>query len=193
MSSCDYTLIERRRSPSGQRLDIHLDECHDSPRDWDNLGTIVCVEHREYELGDVRVSSTEELDEHLKSAAVKLPVYMLDHSGIYFRTEKFWEDPQGWDSGQIGYIYTTEERIRELYGDERPTDEKIKEALEGEIKTYSQYASGQVYCYTIFDVKKCSNGDEHEDVVDSCGGFYSIDHILDDTEAHDWTVEEDSD
>jgi hypothetical protein len=90
---------------------------------------------------------------------------MYDHSGITIRTSPF---SCPWDSGQIGFIYATPERIREFYGVKRITA-KVKadvlKHLHGEIETYDKYLTGEVYRYLIID----PDGND----VDSCSGYYS--------------------
>lgn len=45
--------------------------------------------------------------------------------------------------------------------------ERVTEYLKGEVETYDQYLTGDVYGYKVFKVE---NGEEEE--LDSCWGFY---------------------
>ena len=168
-------------------LEIFLDKDLESPREWDNLGIMMCV-HDRYTLGDIEYSN--EKFEAIKNDAVSiLPVYMFDHSGLTLSTSSdlFSDiDPQKWDWGQVGYIYTTAEKIEEIFGKEMPTKERIEEMLIQEVETYSQYLSGDVYRYTLSKIEKCNPDHEHNEVVDSCGGYYNINDILSDVGAEDW-------
>lgn len=162
-------------------LKIEHDSFTDSPREWDNLGTVI-VFHKNYDFGDATNlnSSMFEgwcgLKDHLVNelnAKICLPIYMYDHSGITISTSPF---SCKWDSGQVGYIYVTNTRIIEEYGDD--SEDSIKNAtsvLEGEIKTLDQYLTGDVYSFTLVKEITCDLGHTHEEVIDSCGGFYGSD------------------
>ncbi len=72
-----------------QYLEILHDEDPESPRDWDNLGTIVCW-HPRHVLGDEKPKiRPEEYRAELKEDQTALPVYLMDHSGISMSTEPF--------------------------------------------------------------------------------------------------------
>mgnify|MGYP001627788645 CR=1 FL=1 len=158
---------------------IH-DHDPENPRDWSNLGTMVCG-HSRYNLGDDnRFSSArdflldllgldqvcdmavEALETCAEKQAVILPVYLYDHSGLAMNTTGF-HCP--WDSGQLGYIYATLETIREEYGVRRVAAalrEKVVQVLKQEVDIYGDYLSGNVYGYVV---------EKDEDVIDSCWGF----------------------
>jgi hypothetical protein len=100
-----------------------------------------------------------------EKVGVILPLYLYDHSGITISTGRF---SCPWDSGQIGFIFISKEKIRKEYGWKNLTKarlEKIEEYLKGEVKTYDQYLTGDVYGYRITDT-------DTEEEVDSCWGFY---------------------
>lgn len=148
-------------------VDQYYDEC-DNPREWDNLGVMVTW-HGRYTLGDEQ-PRLEPADwaadlKRKHPRAVILQLFLYDHSGITISTEPF---SCSWDSGQIGYIYTTLERARDLGHDwkrlTKARREALKDMLRGEVKTYDQYIRGDIYRFTI----------ENEDgeILDSCGGFY---------------------
>lgn len=148
-------------------LKIIHDEDYDSPRDWDNLGTMVCF-HRNYQLGNKHKFNTPEdfLSEIDNNNHVILPLYLYDHSGITISTTPF---SCPWDSGQVGWIYVSKEKIRqEGYGQKvtKKIIEKIKDILKAEIKTYDQYLTGEVFSFIV---------EENGEIVDSCGGFYGRD------------------
>lgn len=166
---------------------IYQDECGESPREWDNLGTMVCW-HNRYNLGDVQLGDRnfvkgkpyfydiDDLNEFLKENKDKLivlPLYLYDHSGITMSTSnRRYPFNDGWDSGCVGVIYVTYETIREEYGWKvitRARQEQIKEYLRNEVEVYDDYLTGNVYGYEVF----CDNHDpEHEESIDSCWGFY---------------------
>lgn len=108
----------------------------------------------------------EALDKHV----VMLPLYLYDHSGITMSTGSF---SCQWDSGQVGNIYMTREKIRKEQGWKVLTKsrrEKIAKYLEGEVETYDQYLTGEVFGFTVVDP------DDEDDPIDSCWGYYGDDH-----------------
>jgi hypothetical protein len=109
----------------GFDIRLYPDEDSQDPRDWDNIGTMVCF-HKQYTLGDTdhglksdMFDSWEELQTHLikeEKAAIILPLYLYDHSGLRMKVGSFnGLLPQGhaeFDSGQVGFIYITRETIK---------------------------------------------------------------------------------
>lgn len=208
---------ERLTLKNGRILYIIQDESPESPREWNNLGTMICW-HRRYNLGDYKESKnyadTEELfatlagfsaddlmqdkeisehtDEAWKEAhekvrevankkAIILPLYLYDHSGITISTGSF---SCPWDSGQVGWIYVTREKLKEE-GLADKTDAEIEKYLEGEVETYDQYLTGDVYGFQLkkivkYEKKNLETGAveiiEEEEDEDSCWGFFGSDH-----------------
>lgn len=153
------------------KIQIEYDENAANPRtEWDNLGTMVCF-HNRYNLGDKNDFSLEEFKEFIKKEEkniIALPLYLYDHSGITISSKPF---SCKWDSGQVGYIYITKEKVRKEYNWKVITKkrrEQIIKYLEGEIETYDDFLTGAVYGFQIVD----KNGEE----IDSCYGFYGYDH-----------------
>ena len=174
------------------RIKIMPDEDPESPRDWDNLGTMVCF-HGRYNLGDSNHgykdsdhSNWAELKKQIEKdhdVLVILPLFLYDHSGITMSTGPF---SCGWDSGQVGWIFTTKQKVRENFEVKRINQklkDKIKTYLEGEVETYDQYLRGDVYGFEIYEVTTCNLGHEHETDVDSCWGFYGEDTAMEEAEA----------
>lgn len=159
-------------------LRTEQDDQPESPREWDNLGTIIC-DHSKYNLGDEQMEdydvdefgNWDDYKNHLnkeEGGIIALPVYLYDHSDITISTEPF---SCSWDSGQVGIIYVTLEEIRKEYDVERVSKKlisRVLEVLKGEIKVYDQYLVGDVYGYIVED----ENGDH----VDSCWGFFGEEH-----------------
>jgi len=167
---------------SGKILEIHQDESPESPREWDNLGIIACA-HKRYNLSDkgspdvsaefTGCNSWDEVEQYLikeHDAKVILPIYMYDHSGITINTTGF---SCGWDSGQVGFIYCTVEKIKSEYSCKRITKsilEKVEKVLQSEIKTYDQYVTGEVYGYRLMKLVNVEIDEREEE--DSCWGYY---------------------
>jgi len=164
----------------GYKINIHPDSDPESPRAWDNLGTMLCF-HNRYTLGDKNPAYTykdqsgwQELADKLikeQHAAVILPLYLYDHSGITMSTGAF---TCPWDSGQVGFIYVTREKLLKEYGGLRVSQSMVDKAtkcLEGEVETYDHYLRGDVYGYTIHQVDPGADEDEDGEEVDACWGF----------------------
>jgi len=161
---------------------IKRDDYPQNPREWDNLGTMVCG-HKRYSLGDEQAQNTElytSWDEWLEYEVVKpnggwsniiaLPLYLYDHGGITISTAPF---VCPWDSGQVGWIYVTKPRIREEYGVKRVSKRllyEVEAVLRSEVETYDQYLQGFVYGYMTFSLENGGLVDG-----DSCWGFYGYD------------------
>lgn len=152
---------------------IFPDDCGDSPRTWDNLGTMVCF-HRRYDLGDKNDYCSGNYDgwEEMKEDIIKtenvhtiLPLYLYDHSGITMSTSSF---NDRWDSGQVGWIFVSKEKVEK----ERIDEKLVEKVLKGEVETYDQYIRGDVYGYKVYRVTTCDHDHEHEEELDSCWGFY---------------------
>jgi len=157
----------------GHEINIVNDLHAGSPRGWDNLGTMICF-HKRYSLGDDNhdynyedYSSWDELKRAIlkkEDIAVILPIYMYDHSGITIATTPF---ACRWDSGQIGFIFVSKEKVREEYGVKRITKQilkRVSDYLISEVATYDEYIQGDVYGFVI------------DEDGDSCYGFYGYDH-----------------
>jgi len=160
---------------NGRKLVVEYCDFVENPREWDNLGTMVCF-HRRYDLGDKHnynhndYDSWEEMERAIiknENVAVILPLYLYDHSGITMNTTGFGCD---WDSGQVGFIFISKQKALQEYGGKIVT-KKLKERLvtylTNEVETYDQYISGDVYQFEILD--------ENGEFEDSCGGFYGSD------------------
>ena len=178
-----------------KRIVIRPDSDPLSPRDDDNVGTMVCW-HRRYKLGDEQPkgSSREWLlrladqlvggfgtdvddvsDEHItrvieKHICVKLPLYLYDHSGITMNTTGF---SCKWDSGQVGWIYATWEKARhEWSGSDEEIRAQAVECLLSEVKVYDQYISNEAYGFVIEQYD--ADTDEWNE-TEACWGFYGSD------------------
>ena len=170
----------------GYRIEIHQDEPSESPREWCNLGTMVCF-HNRYDLGDKSSFSTPESCsaylETMGDKVIALPLYLYDHSGLSIKAGSFnGMLPQGhaqFDTMMVGWIYVTKD------GWERKgiTEEQAEEILRAEIETYNDYLTGDVYGYIVYDTTG--------EAVDSCWGFFGNPDTIAIPEAKsviDWTI-----
>ncbi len=156
-------------SENGITLKIGYDEYPENPRNWDNVGTMICF-HRRYFLGDKHnYKNFQDFFEskEYKNFYVLRPLFLYDHSGLSISTENFvGKVPHAeWDSMQVGYIFITKDEVKKKIGLE-PTNEnkdKVINMLEKEVETYNNYLGGSVYEYQVLD--------NENNVIDSCGGF----------------------
>jgi len=162
------------------KITIHYDHDPESPRQWDQFGTMTCF-HRRHNLGDQhsfddpfsfladlcdwdneREVSFEQLYAQAEKHAVILPLFLYDHSGIAMNTGGF---SCPWDSGQVGFIHVTLEDIRKEHNVQRVSRklrEKVAEHLKNEVSTYDEYLTGNVYGFVV-------SKDDQE--IGSCWGF----------------------
>lgn len=150
--------------PTGEKrigdylIEIYPDMCPDSPREWDNLGTMA-YKHRNYTLGEEEISDpidwlTEKLNlskETVHRIAESLGVFYYSDEVKEELEERFMEkyvalptylyDHSGitmktapfgcrWDSGQCGYIYVSKAKVREEFGVRAVTEAVKKRALD---------------------------------------------------------------
>ena len=149
----------RKTLVTGYSVAVEYDPYPESPREWDNVGTVVLVDRCRYSFGD-KTAGQDELARIARDPNnICLPIYIYDHSGITINTTGF---SCPWDSGQVGLIYCTKERARSEWG--RVYRQQALACLRGEIETLDQYLTGQVYGYVVRDPQ----GEE----LDSCWGFY---------------------
>ena len=171
-------------------LRIFQDIYTESPRDWDNVGKMLCF-HNRYNLGDKTnlnsddFDSWDEVEEYLikeEQAKIIMPLYLYDHSGLRMKIGSFNgllpQGHAGFDSGMVGFIYATREDILQNFSKKKLSKDMLKrtkEILIHEVKLYDQYLSGDVYGYKLIETQKCNLGHIHENITDSCWGFYGTD------------------
>lgn len=143
--------LGERHEPEWQREDIYADDAMLIDAIIDNMSVSDCKTLLENKL-------------------VMLPLYLYDHSGITMSTSSFCDR---WDSGQVGWIYADYSKIKKEYGVETVTETEIQKAvsvLEGEVKTYDRYLTGEVYGIVIY---------KFDEETDSCWGFYGdTDYVI---------------
>jgi len=175
----EQAIYEEHKLKDGHILQIFHDTWAESPRSWDNLGTMA-IFHKKYNFGDpVEFTSEDfngwsEMEEYITNklkAVICLPIYMYDHSGITINTQGF---SCPWDSGQVGFIYVTKEKLKKTYAVTKVPQgiiKRAKDVLLNEVKTMDQYVTGDVYGFSLV---KREPGKEDE-IIDSCSGFYGTD------------------
>ena len=157
---------------NGFKIRIMPDDDPMNPREWDNLGIMNCW-HRRYNLGDKHKHDAEGfqdwLDDPENEVVAYLPLYLYDHSGITISTGPF---SCRFDSGQVGFIYTTKDRIKNMFGETVPSEEQLLEGLKAEVKEYDKFISNGYVGFIVED----SEGNQ----VESCWGFSDKDQAIED-------------
>lgn len=118
------TFVKQFKTIKDEQIKISTRQQPDSPRSWDNLGTMICF-HRRYDLGDKHSYSSDDYSswEEMKKAIIKeenpaviLPLYMYEHSGISISTSPF---SCPWDSGQIGFVLVSKKKsVGRVWGED---------------------------------------------------------------------------
>jgi hypothetical protein len=154
-------------------IEIGQDPYADSPRMLDNMCSMVTW-HRNMELCENNVpmddydGPTDVLEQFVKdnnkNVRVYCPVYAYQHSGITLSLTPF---SCPWDSGQVGWIWVTEEGLRE-YGREDCSHDFLYDLMKAEVEALDQYLQGDVYEVFVTD-------NETGEQTDYCGSFYTTD------------------
>lgn len=158
----------------GMTIQICYDGDAESPRKWDNVGTIYS-NHRDYnpdghKIDEIENEEGELVSEELDRRFIWLSVYYYEHSGLTVSTKRNYPYNDRWDSGLFGIIAVEKERLRKEYGWKAITKERreqILRSLEGEIETFDSYCRGEVYGFVVED--------EEGEEIDDCGGYYGDD------------------
>jgi hypothetical protein len=188
--------IETVQLDNGEAIEVFQDEDPTNPREWDNLGHMLNL-HDRYYLGDENTTRSkledemnanadfddykyfqtwEDVERYLteeRGAINLLPIMLHDHSGLsmYVGTSG-----DRWDSSRIGYIYTTEQKIKDQGLSNR---DDIDFILRNEIKLMDKYLQGDYYGYQIVRYVTCDHGDTHREILDSCWGWDTIETAID--------------
>lgn len=162
----------------GLTATIYLDTDPIDPREDDPLGTMFC-RHTRYALGDKnmpekikRAQSWEgmlDIIDDLYHPPIILPLYIMDHGLVGVSTKDYGDR---WDSGQVGYVFATDKKIREYYDikGEGPLAADIlddaKDILESEVREYDKFLNGDFFGFTV--------GYDSDDEIDGCWGIDDI-------------------
>lgn len=171
------------------RLIMDIDEYPESPREWDNVATIMSNMHKnsEWDISDEgwRMDIEEfaeflhkKLDkkcpdikglididyivncESAKNYIVCKPIYMYQHDGQTISLSPF---GCPWDSGCCGYIFVFKDKIFKEFSDTNDDNwrDKAEEVIKSEINIYDDYIQGNVYGYCLEE----GHVVEHKDLV----------------------------
>ena len=176
MTQTDYNTLETINY-RGLTIKVKYDDDVESPRAWDNIGTMYTscrnlktdcdfYEH----FVSTKVFSTQHgkmFKDSFLAKYIALPLYVYEHSGIAIQTTPFGDK---WDSGIIGIIAVSMDKAREYYPDMDDSEirEAATQALQNEIEIFNEYLQGETYQYLIEELK-------HDDEFyydSSMGGYY---------------------
>jgi len=153
----------------------------------ENLSKMYCA-HKNYILGDESInelidstsfSSWENIHKELNklhNIAIIKKLSMTDHGNLHIYTGN---GNCRFDSGQIGFVFITKESLRKEFNCKRITKKLLEKAdsiLEGEVKEYSYYVSGEIYSVDVTD----SNGDYVENIGNIVLGLDSCAELIED-------------
>lgn len=168
---------DRIISDSGRFFtEIYPDDDAENPRnDWFSFGTVVTGRLVPFAGDEVVDSGTW----RKPADSIALPLYYSYGSGQVWTGDGSELPLRGFGDGQVGVIYATRSRAREVLGDD-VTDDQIRGALDCEVEAYSQYLVGDVWCYVIW---KTPDGMDPEyvdtDRLEPCNtlsGLYGYDY-----------------
>jgi hypothetical protein len=90
-------------------------------------------------------------------------IYMYDHGCITINCDGF---ACPWDSGQVGYIYVSRQKLKDEYGVKRISSvmlERAEKALRREVNVMDQYITGDVYGFQVIKRYLDNNNDVTEE------------------------------
>jgi len=172
---------------NGYSVSIFQDDSAESPREWDNVGTMQSFESRfgpnelscyGYEFNQLVVELADK-GANFKTHTDDIPdVHIWRALRKHWIVLPFWRDHYGEytvddielapsDCSCDGVIFMAVSDMKNRGFTDR---ERAIECLKSEAETYGQYASGDVYGFVIED--------EHGEHIDSCWGFYGLEYCI---------------
>lgn len=175
-------------------IEAEQDEFCQSPDDWGNNDMFLVYDHRDlcikrdgFEPEMIfEYINTNNIEEVLKQSPdfVKddrfddyyiFPVYAYIHSGIALSLgNNHYPFNCKWDTSMKGFILAMKSMVKESmqhYPDVSSEEELAKRLAEGLVNTWNTYLIGDVWHMRIIDLE----GNQ----IDSCGGFYGKNDLLD--------------
>lgn len=167
-------------SATGQeRVIVSYDNGPPDPREGETAGTMACA-HKSYDLGDtippegldiIKEEGWRNCERWLfANAPVWLPLALYDHGGITMSIGT----GGGWDSGQVGYIYATEEDFtHQGLNPEVPLDvTRMESSLTAEVEEYDLYLRSEAWSWIHEKRSACDTcGNEKWELIDGCSGY----------------------
>ena len=191
----------KARLPNGNKAQAELvyDQHATSPREYDNLGTILISPHKAHWVtsrdGVVDTSipfgnSPYEHWENLRREQLKLkksdiaiayPITKWEHGG---EISLSLGGKQGcWDRTTVGFIYVTKEQVRTWYDTPRITKSIIEHAIkciQSELDLLTAWLNGECYGWHIKEYTLTDDGLDWAEVgtLESCWGYFDHEQAL---------------
>lgn len=167
------------------RLVIRYDEDPPmSPREWTNLGYFITKDSRYNspdnhpellaiiaETGDEANNQAEHIKMIKSAVASRLgdrvvaiyPICKYEHSGVAYHRGT----THGFDYSNNGFYIITEKTLKEIGA--RNDKKSFERFIDNELEVYNKFVNGEMFYYLLYD--------EAGKLIDSCGGFFSLDEI----------------
>ena len=187
--------------PNGNKVQAELvyDQDATSPREWDNLGTILIAPDKAHWVAspdDVVDTSIplgnnpyeywenlrrDQLNLKKSDIAIAYPITKYEHGSISLSLG--WQE--GLDCGVVGFIYVTKEQVRKCYGVKRITKsilERAENCLQSELDMLSNWLNGECYGWYIKEYALTDDGLDWEEVgvLGDCWGYFDKEHASSD-------------
>ncbi|GEM_PF-4121592 len=198
-------LVEERWTEKRDRV-LKIYRTPDMPVDWEDIKTTtVFLDLSGHSFGDGSLGYDPkkfsgwlgilEAIRKIESPAVIEQVWIYDHSGIRFKSQKLLPEkrqsesnistnpfsgslPQGhasWDSAPIGFLFVRESDAMKEYGWTKLTDDRretIRSYMHSELDSLNQSYLGDIYSVIDLSVKKCNCCGKDTSVENGgCSGF----------------------
>jgi len=172
----DDNLLYKSEEYRGFTIKVYYDDNAESPREWDNLGTIYS-NSRNYDpdrhsIEEIIDDETGGLDKEFVKNHIMLDIYAYEHGGITLSTSRGGQFSDTWDSGLFGIIAVSKKKAIKEFGKKICTKEVRERALrclEGEVETLDMYYTGETYGYVIEDEDGCE--------IESCWGYFGSEWV----------------
>lgn len=162
----------------GYTIGIYYDYDPQSPREWDNLGTIYSNSRHynpdKHDIDEILNDEGTGLSQDFKDNYIWLKIRGYEHSGLTISVSGGYPYNDPWDSGLFGIIAVSKEKAVKEFGKKictKKVRERALNCLRGEVETLDDYYTGSVYGFIIEN----EDGDE----IDSCWGYFGSDYVKD--------------
>lgn len=156
-----FTKESRYQSPDGTSHELYrimLETSEEAKDTAHHMELIKEQAHKEFKESAPRDGNSHNEELHIIEIH---PVYRYEHGNVAYKRGT----SAGFDYSNCGFYIVTASSI----SGRTETTESIAKAIDEELETYTSWANGEVYRFTLYD--------ENGEVEDSCGGFYSIEDI----------------
>ena len=138
---------------------LYHDEFAECPLDYEYIDSVKFITlERNTTLNRTALQSVHDVEQFLLANPnwLSFQLYKYEHSGIIYAITPF---SCQWDSGQVGYVLVNKSSFKGYDNDQ------LEEIAHQTCKTITQWLSGDVYHYEIYDTTTM-------EVIDSCSGVY---------------------